>query len=121
MTPLEELRALYEQWRLLTEEEGAAIDREDWTQVAHCQAAKARLQAHIVDLSGLSRAEVSQGQLRPVLEALLKLEHANQERLAKHRQQAEAQQQDLIRSSRHLRKLHHSYVPPARAHWQSYS
>jgi hypothetical protein len=121
MTPLEELRALYEQWRVLTEEEGAAIDREDWTQVAHCQAAKTRLQAHIVDLSDLSRAEASQGQLRPVLEALLKLEHANQERLAKHRQHAEAQQEDLIRSSRTFVNCITPTCPQAAAHWQSYS
>jgi hypothetical protein len=29
MTPTEELRALYEQWRALTEEEGAALENRD--------------------------------------------------------------------------------------------
>jgi len=58
---------------------------------------------------------------RPVVEELMTIERRNAARLRDTRCSAEQEKQDLDKSSRNLRQLHKSYVPPARAHWQSYS
>lgn len=121
MTPVEELRALYEQWRVLTEEEGTAINQADWSRLARTQTAKARLQPRITDVSGHLDPNVHEREFRPVVERLIELERRNQARLQHRQTNAQAQQNELDRSRRHLRQLHQSYVPPARAHWQSYS
>src|SRR6185436_14511338 len=47
MNASSQLRSLYEQWRLLTEQEGTAIRAADWTRVGECQSEKKRLQPHI--------------------------------------------------------------------------
>ena len=121
MTPVEELHALYEQWRCLTEEEGAAIERHDWNHLAQCQAGKSRLQPRITEISQRLEGAAHELHFRPVVERLVALERANQDRLSTRQQNAEAQRQTLDRSIRHLRQLHQSYGPALRANWQSYS
>jgi hypothetical protein len=121
MTPVEELHALYQQWRRLTEEEGQGIAASDWGQVEQCQSAKARLQPRIVEVSQRLAPSVHQLQFQPVVAQLLELERANRVRLDAQRGDAQARRQELDRATRHLRQLHLSYVPPARANWQSYS
>ena len=121
MTPADELSALYAQWRSLTEEEGEAIESGAWTQVEHYQSAKSCLQPRIVEVSQRIEVAVHELQFRPVVEELMILERSNAARLRDTRRSAEQEKQDLDKSSRNLRQLHKSYVPPARAHWQSYS
>lgn len=121
MTPVDELHALYQQWRRLTEEEGQGIAAGDWDQVDQCQSSKARLQPRIVEVSQRVDPAVHQAQFHPVVEQLLNLERANRSRLDAQRGNAEARRQELDRATRNLRQLHQSYVPPARTNWQSYS
>ena len=121
MSPAEELSALYEQWRCVTEAEGAAIEAGSWSQVQQYQSAKARLQPRIVEVSQRLDAATHEELFRPVVEALIQLERTNSVRVEKQRQAAQQQKQELDRSSRQLRQVHQSYVPQARAHCQSYS
>lgn len=121
MSPADELSALYAQWRSLTEQEGDAIASGVWTQVEHYQSAKSRLQPRIVEVSQRLEGSVHECQFRPVVEELMALERRNTARLQETRRSAEQEKQELNKSSRNLRQLHKSYVPPARPHWQSYS
>jgi hypothetical protein len=121
MTPPDELAALYEQWRNLTGDEGDAIAAGDWTGVEQFQAAKARLQPRIAEISRRLDSVTHERRFRSLVEELMQLERRNISLLQRRRQAAEVQRQELDRTSRHLRQLHKSYVPPARTHWQSYS
>jgi hypothetical protein len=121
MSPTDELAALYAQWRSLSEEEGDAIESRAWTQVEHYQSAKSRLQPRIVEVSARIEVAVHEVQFRPIVEELMALERRNSSRLRETRRSAELEKQVLDKSSRNLRQLHKSYVPPARPHWQSYS
>jgi len=121
MSPVEELTALYEQWRCLSREEGRAIDDADWDQVAQCQSGKTGLQPRIAELSQRPEVAAHETQFRSVVEPLMEMERSNQARLGEQRELAERQKQQLDRSSRQLRQLHQSYVAPARTNWQSYS
>lgn len=121
MSPGDELSALYQHWRSLSRDEGAAIEAGAWTTVEQFQTAKARLQPRVVELSQRLDAATHERRFRKEVEELMQLERHNSALLQGQRRDAEAQQQDLDRASRHLRQLHKSYVPPARTHWQSYS
>jgi len=121
MSPTEELSALYAQWRRLTVDEGEAIEAGAWTHVEQYQSAKSRLQPRIVEVSQRLDALTHEEQFRPLIEQLMDLEHRNRERVQEQRRSGRRQQQELDRSSRQLRQVHDSYVPQARAHWQSYS
>ena len=74
MSPADELFALYEQWRRLTEDEGKAIEAGAWTQVEHYQSAKSRLQPRIVEVSQRLEAATHEEQFRPIVEQLMELE-----------------------------------------------
>ena len=121
MTSADELSALCQQWRSLTEDEGEAIEAGAWANVDQFQTAKARLQPRIVEVSQRLDAATHARHFREVVEELMQLERRNSALLHSRRQAAETQKQELDRTSRHLRQLHKSYVPPARTHWQSYS
>jgi hypothetical protein len=121
MSPADELCALYQHWRSLSKDEGAAIEAGAWTSVEQFQAAKARLQPRIVELSQRLDLVTRERRFCKEIEELMRLERQNSALLQGRHRDAEAQQQDLDRVGRHLRQLHKSYVPPARTHWQSYS
>ena len=121
MTPADELSALYQQWRSLTEDEGEAIAAGAWNKLEQFQAAKARLQPRIVELSQRLDVPTHERQFRALVEELMQLERCNSASLQRRRQAAEEQMRELDKTSRHLRQLHKSYVPPAHTHWQSYS
>lgn len=121
MTAADELAALYEQWRSLTEEEGAAIQSGVWASVEQLQAAKARLQPRITEVSRRLDAATHERQFRAQVEALMQLERRNSTLLQARQATAREQMQALDKAGRRLRQLHKSYVPPARTHWQSYS
>ena len=121
MNPAEELKQLYAQWRLLTEQEGAAIGRDAWLEVSQCQCAKARLQPRVIEVSGkLQGRELEQG-FRAVVDELIELEHRNATLLQNRRREVNLELGDCDRSSRSLRQLQRLYVPQPRQNWQSYS
>jgi hypothetical protein len=121
MNAVSELTALYEQWQSLTESESQAIEAAAWVQVEQYQAAKSRLQPRITEVTQRLDATVLEREFRPVIEELIRLEHRNNALLQQQRSAAERQRQELDRTSRSLRQIHKSYVPPVRTHWQSYS
>lgn len=121
MNPISELTALYEQWRSLTEAEGQAIEATAWVQVEQYQSAKGRLQPRIAEVTQRLDASTLEREFRAVVEGLMRLEHRNNALLQRQRHAAERQKQELDRTSRNLRQIHKSYVPPVRTHWQSYS
>jgi hypothetical protein len=121
MSTVDELALLYGQWRSLTEEEGAAIQSGAWEQVGHFQAAKLRLQPRITELSQRLDQRTHEREFRFVVDELIQLERRNDGWLHDRRRETQRQLEDLDKTSRNLRQLHKSYVPPARAHWQSYS
>ncbi len=121
MSATDELVALYEQWRNLTEDEGRSIEAGAWPEVEHFQSAKRRLQPRITELSQRIDAETHEGQFRAVVESLMELERRNSSTLVRKRQVAEEQRLELDQATRNLRQLHKSYVPSSRTHWQSYS
>jgi predicted nucleic acid-binding Zn-ribbon protein len=121
MSPADELSALYQQWRSLSEDEGEAIEAGVWASVEQFQGAKARLQPRIVEISQRLDVATHERQFRKVVEELMQLERRNNGMLQRRRQAADEQMRELDKTGRHLRQLHKSYVPPARTHWQSYS
>ncbi len=121
MSPADELSALYQQWRSLTEDEGEAIEGGMWANVEQFQTAKARLQTRITEVSQRLDASVHERKFRLIVEELIQLERHNNCLLQRRRQAADEQMRELDKASRHLRQLHKSYVPPAQTHWQSYS
>ena len=121
MSAADELAALYEQWRNLTEDEGRSVEAGDWSEVENFQSAKRRLQPRISEVSQRLDAETHERQFRPVVEGLMELERCNSTTLLRKRRAAERQRLELDQASRNLRQLHKSYVPPSRTHWQSYS
>lgn len=121
MTPADELSALYQQWRSLSEDEREAIETRAWSNLEQFQAAKARLQPRIVELSQRLDVATHERQFHKVVGELMQLEHRNGVLLQQQRQAADEQMRELDKAGRHLRQLHKSYVPAARTHWQSYS
>lgn len=121
MSASEELAGLLRQWRLLTEQEGRAIAAAAWNQVDGCQTAKVRLQPRISELCARLEPGVHEKLFRPVIEDLMQLERQNSSLLDRERAAAAEHQESLDRTRRNLRHIQKSYLPPARAHWQSYS
>ena len=121
MNPVGELEALYEQWRRLTEGERQAIEAATWSQVEQYQAAKSRLQPRITEVTQRLDTSVLEREFRPVIDELIRLERRNSALLQRQRNAAERQRLELDRTSRNLRQIHKSYVPPVRTHWHSYS
>ena len=125
MNALDELAALYQQWRRLTESEGQAMRAVAWPQVEQCQAAKLALQPRISEVSSGLDPILHEQRFRPVVEELMQLERRNRELLQTQRQIAQMQKDELDHAGRNLRQLHQSYVPAdaphRRAQWQSWS
>ena len=121
MMPADELGELYGQWRVLTVQEGDAVDRSAWAEVDQCQAAKARLQPRIVEVTGRVEVAVRTTRFRSVLDELIELENRNASLLQQRRREAQSAIGDLDRSCRSLRQIQRSYLPRARQNWQSYS
>ena len=125
MNAPDELSALYQLWRRLTESEGQAMRAGVWPDVDQCQAAKLALQPRITEVSSGLDPILHEQRFRPVVEELMQLEHRNREILQTQRQIAQMQKDELDHAGRNLRQLHQSYVSAdawhRRAHWQSWS
>jgi hypothetical protein len=130
MSCQETIHALYEDWRILSEKEGAAISAGDWERVSVCQDQKQDLQNCIIKATeALQKEAATQGVnpkrtergLRPIVERLIALELRNQELLAARRNAAEIEKAELERSGRNLRQVHQTYGGAREAAWKSYS
>lgn len=125
MKAQDELTALYQLWRKLTESEGQAMRAGAWPEVDQCQAAKLALQPRITEVSSGLDPDLHEQRFLPVVEELMQLERRNRELLQAQRQIAQMQKDELDHAGRNLRQLHQSYIPAdaphRRAHWQSWS
>ncbi len=121
MSALQELSDLFQQWQLLTEEEGGAIAAGSWSQVENYQSAKARLQPRITEVSRRLDAATFEHHFRAVINDLMEMERRNDGLLQEKRRVAKEQEHTLDRTQRNLRQIQKSYIPPSRTHWQSYS
>ena len=120
---------LYEDWKDLTEQEGAAILSADWVAVRRCQRAKEQLQPKIVRLTEALKAEAENDQqraainirIRAKVNELIELERKNsaalEKRMAEHQQERAA----LDETSNRLRKVHQTYSPAQPSIWNQYS
>ena len=125
-----ELFAAYAEWRRWTDLEGEAIQAANWSQVRECQDAKQRLQPRIIRHTEHARQECArlglacadlEREVRGVVGELILLETRNGEAVAGKREAAEMERAELDRSSRNLRRLHHSYGGLRAAGWHSFS
>jgi hypothetical protein len=130
MSARNELMALYQEWRTLSEAEGEAIQSAIWPQVNRCQSAKSQLQTRILAAHELFQAELAahgldarehEAQYRKTIAELILLEQRNGEFLDAQRQRAAAQIRELGRTRQNLRHVHRAYAGPREAAWNSYS
>ena len=130
MNARNELLAVFDQWRQLTETEGDAIKLADWPQVDACQNAKQRLQPLIIRFTGEAQAEsarlgvdrsMMEREIRGVVDHLIRLEHRNGEWVSDCRRAAQGREGNLEQATRNLSRVQKSYAPPRSAVWQSYS
>jgi triphosphoribosyl-dephospho-CoA synthetase len=124
-----DLRAHYEQWRQLTEEEGSAIAAGQWMQVELLQKTKRQLQSFIdstrQDLRDACKAcgKAVQGierEFYSLIEELLALEARNNQTVVDRRTQATAEEQRLQQAVQKLHQIRVAYALPRPALWESY-
>jgi len=130
MSAANDLMALYQEWRTLTEAEGEAILSATWPQVNRCQTAKFQLQSRILAAHDLFQAELAahgldpqehEAQYRKTVADLILLEERNGGFLEAQRKQACEQIRSLGRTKQNLRKVHRAYSGAREAAWNSYS
>jgi hypothetical protein len=124
--PSAHLLELYQQWKGLTEREGAAILASNWAEVRSCQEKKQKLQPQIIKISdqlkNASRgASQFQDRIRECVNELIQLETRNSANLAGRLQTAKEKIDSLDCTSSRLRQLHKSYVPAQGSAWNQYS
>jgi hypothetical protein len=124
------LLEFYQEWRKWTEAEGEGILAGDWRQVKRCQAAKAELQAKVLEKTEEAQAECARDgidrrafdkQVRSRVNELIYLETRNGEFLAEQRQAAQAELAALELSGRNISKIHKRYAQGRGVAWESYS
>jgi hypothetical protein len=124
-----DLVVLYEEWRVLSEEEGHAIKFAAWSQVDQCQDAKRELQDKIIQAADMQKyarcRSLDQEQIpreaREQLAHLITLELRNQELLNTQLRKAQKQKAILDKSQQNLRQVHRAYVSERNPVWNSYS
>ncbi|MEO8426632.1 MAG: hypothetical protein ABI651_05915 [Verrucomicrobiota bacterium] len=125
-----DLVVLYEEWRVLSDEEAHAINFAGWTQVNQCQDAKRELQDKIIQAADMlkkdARCQDSDRkqiacEIRERLVHLIALELRNQELLNTQRGKAQKQKEILDKSQQNLRHVHRAYVSARHPIWNSYS
>ena len=126
----QELRALFQNWHLLTDEETAAIQVCDWQEVQRCQSLKQQLQDDIVAVRASLRSEAFQRQapakaiaeeFRGILNELVALEASNLTLLSQQRERANTEMRRLDCASRNLRQVRSAYAAGHASVWHSYS
>lgn len=126
MNPGTDLLELFQQWKSLTEKEGAAILASDWAEVRRCQQVKQQLQPQIVrasDAAGSSHGPGSgfQARIRQCVNELIQLETHNNTTLGERLESTRREKDGLDRTSHRLRQVHKSYVPAHGNVWNQYS
>jgi hypothetical protein len=129
MEPLAQLWELYQQWKQLTEDEGAAIGKSDWTAVRRCQSAKKKLQPEIIRCTELAKGrevarkavEAINAKIRETVNELIMLETRNSETLEKLLAAMKEEHGELHLTSKRLRQVRQSYVPKRPPAWNQYS
>ena len=125
-----QLRALYQEWRELSEREAEAIQTAFWSKVTKCQEAKKELQRRIVSITEVMQSEIAtlglsqsvvDDEMRRIVDELILLESRNGDLLADQRERGKKEESELERSSRNLRQVHRAYAGQQTAAWQSYS
>ena len=117
-----ELLELYQQWRQLTEREGAAIIASNWTEVRSCQKTKQQLQPKIILATDLAKNEPGGGpefeaQIRNCVNELIQLEARNSQTLEQRLHEAEQERSSLQQTSHRLRRVQMSYSAARGSAW----
>lgn len=120
-----QLLELYQQWKSLTEKEGAAILASDWMEVRRCQKQKQQLQPQIIRTADLTKNAPSmpefETRIRECVNELIQLESDNNASLEKRLESTRKEITGLDRTSHRLRQVHKSYVPAPGNVWDQYS
>lgn len=124
--PTAHLLDLYQQWKSLTEQEGAAILASNWLEVRKCQEKKQKLQPQIIKISDQLKSasrggNLVQDRIRECVNELILLETRNSASLAVRLQTVREKKDRLDLTSHRLRQVHKSYVPAQAAAWNQYS
>jgi hypothetical protein len=120
---------LYEEWKRLTNAEGAAIKTSDWSEVRRCQTAKKQLQPKIIHLSESAKAECltladqdrMESQIRDYVNQLILLETKNNDILQSRLEHLTHERSEVDRTTARLRKVQKSYGASRDAIWDRYS
>ncbi|MGZ8898650.1 MAG: hypothetical protein ACXW3Z_01020 [Limisphaerales bacterium] len=117
-----ELLELYQEWKQLTEKEGAAILASNWGEVRSCQKAKQQLQPRIIHATDLAKHEPGGGpefetQIRECVNELIQLEALNSQTLEKRLQEAEKERCGLQQTSHRLKRVQKSYTGARGSAW----
>jgi hypothetical protein len=121
-----ELLELYQEWKRLTEEEGAAIGALDWTAVRSCQKDKQGLQPKIIRATDAAKNAPGGGiqfeaKIRECVNELIQLEMRNSERLGKRLAAVEKERSGLEQTSHRLKQVQKSYSSTRGPAWDQYS
>ena len=126
---VEQLWAVYREWKNLTEREGLAIRRGDWPRVHDTQEEKRALQSEIIRLTEEIHAHFSAAanhdgfdtRLRTIVNELILMETQNNLTLQSLMDAANEQKRELETTSSRLRQVHQSYVPSRNPVWENFS
>jgi hypothetical protein len=113
------LLRLYDYWRVLSEDEGRAIESADWIRVADCQRQKRCLQEEI---EAATPSQTGSPVVYAALgEKLILLEMNNARAIAVRRETVEQEERDLEHMTRNLRQVQRAYAGDRKPAWESYS
>jgi hypothetical protein len=121
-----QLLELYQEWKRLTEEEGAAIRSSDWAGVRHCQKTKQELQPQIIRATDVAKVAPGDGrefeaQIRECVNELIRLETRNSETLERRLEEVERSREELDQTSIRLKRVQKSYTRGRGSSWDEYS
>ncbi len=124
------LGTYYEEWRVLTEAEGSALEAGEWVEVEKLQETKRQLRIFIegtrqelrgeCQRCGVSARSIQQEYL-PLIEQLLALENRNSQTLATRQNASFSEQQQLQQTTLTLHQIRQAYAPARPSLWESYS
>lgn len=121
---------LYAEWHRLTDIEGAAIGKDEWSSVEQQQLLKRKLQDQIVQTAEQWHAEQGdteatraryEREFRSIVTSLVQQESQNHELLCHRRQYLQSSLAALNQSGIRLRGIHRTYAAEGGSSWQSYS
>ena len=124
------LALLLDDWKTTSRAEEAAIALNQWAEVDRQQLRKQALRQQILhtteawqrrwSVTGETQADYERA-FRPILAELIALENSNGALLARQREQASRQMQELDRTTQTLRGVQRAYGATPQTQWTSYS